>query len=67
MCFRVVCRECNKFGWTGCGNHLAGIYANIEKGKHCMCRSWPGVVIPSESTTAASGEASSASGETKAK
>ncbi|KAF8410606.1 hypothetical protein HHK36_003138 [Tetracentron sinense] len=51
MCFRVECKQCGKYGWGGCGEHLPSIYANIEKGKHCMCRSWPGVVIPSETAT----------------
>ncbi|WCJ31007.1 hypothetical protein M5689_012526 [Euphorbia peplus] len=48
MCFRVDCKQCGKFSWSGCGKHLAAIYANIEPGKHCMCRSWPGVAIPTE-------------------
>ncbi|KAL8471980.1 hypothetical protein ACS0TY_029280 [Phlomoides rotata] len=48
MCFRVDCKECGKYSWVGCGKHLTTIYANIEKGKHCMCKSWPGVVIPPE-------------------
>lgn len=47
MCFKVECKKCGNFGWSGCGAHLKMIYASIEKGKHCTCRSWPGVVIPS--------------------
>ncbi|KAK9284845.1 hypothetical protein L1049_024025 [Liquidambar formosana] len=59
MCFKVDCKQCGKHSWGGCGKHLAPLYANIEKGKHCMCRSWPGVVIPSEKTaTEQSSEAS---------
>ncbi|GJZ44375.1 wall-associated receptor kinase-like protein 14 [Tanacetum coccineum] len=52
----VECKTCGKYGWSGCGKHLKLVIGSIEKGKHCMCRSWPGVVIPasekaSESTT----------------
>ncbi|RZC55165.1 hypothetical protein C5167_014019 [Papaver somniferum] len=46
MCFRVDCNQCGKYSWMGCGKHVASIFANIEKGKHCMCKSWPGVVVP---------------------
>ncbi|KAI3957493.1 hypothetical protein MKX01_001852 [Papaver californicum] len=45
MCIRVDCNQCGKNSWMGCGKHVASIYANIEKGKHCMCKSWPGVVV----------------------
>ncbi|KAK9064851.1 hypothetical protein SSX86_016233 [Deinandra increscens subsp. villosa] len=47
MCYKVACKKCGNYGWGGCGEHLKPLYASIEKGKHCMCRSWPGVVIPS--------------------
>ncbi|KAG6666399.1 hypothetical protein CIPAW_01G029300 [Carya illinoinensis] len=33
---------------VGTGKHLTTLYASIDEGKHCMCRSWPGVVIPSK-------------------
>jgi len=46
MCYRVLCQKCGKYSWGGCGEHLASVYKNIEEGNHCMCRSWPGVVIP---------------------
>ncbi|KAJ6916124.1 hypothetical protein NC652_018725 [Populus alba x Populus x berolinensis] len=52
MCYRVTCKQCNKYSWGGCGNHLAAVYAGIEKGKHCMCKPWPGVVILAEETAA---------------
>ncbi|PIN02208.1 hypothetical protein CDL12_25280 [Handroanthus impetiginosus] len=48
MCYRVECKKCGKYSWGGCGNHLATLYASFEKGKHCMCKSWPGAVITSE-------------------
>jgi len=48
MCYRVECKQCKKYSWGGCGKHLATLYASIDKGKHCLCKSWPGVVVPTE-------------------
>ncbi|KAM0970574.1 hypothetical protein ACFX13_018881 [Malus domestica] len=48
MCFRVECKQCGKASWGGCGKHLKDLYAGIEQGKHCMCRSWPGVAVPNQ-------------------
>ncbi|KAG9129883.1 hypothetical protein Leryth_007042 [Lithospermum erythrorhizon] len=45
MCFRVDCKQCRKYTWSGCGKHLTTLYASIEEGKHCMCRPWPGVKL----------------------
>ncbi|PIA55565.1 hypothetical protein AQUCO_00700102v1 [Aquilegia coerulea] len=50
MCIRVDCKKCGKYSWGGCGEHLASIYANIGEGKHCMCKSWPGVKMTNEQT-----------------
>nr|KYP38235.1 hypothetical protein KK1_040529 [Cajanus cajan] len=47
MCIRVLCRKCGKYSWAGCGSHLNIVYKSIQEGNHCMCRSWPGVIIPS--------------------
>nr|KYP66690.1 hypothetical protein KK1_012995 [Cajanus cajan] len=44
MCYRVECRSCKKYTWGGCGRHLSTLYASINEGMHCTCRSWPGVV-----------------------
>ncbi|KAI9113605.1 hypothetical protein K1719_015532 [Acacia pycnantha] len=54
MCYRVECRSCGKYTWGGCGKHLKSLYAKIEEGNHCMCQSWPGVVIPSQASSASS-------------
>nr|POE92833.1 isoform 2 of nuclear autoantigenic sperm protein [Quercus suber] len=51
MCFQVECKQCGKTSWGGCGKHLKTLYASIDEGKHCMCRSWPGVAMPSKETT----------------
>ncbi|KAJ6997291.1 hypothetical protein NC653_013765 [Populus alba x Populus x berolinensis] len=50
MCYRVECKQCKEYSRGGCGEHLATLYASIDKGKHCMCKSWPGVVVPTEET-----------------
>ncbi|KGN62035.1 hypothetical protein Csa_006238 [Cucumis sativus] len=48
MCMLVVCKDCSKYTWKGCGRHLPGLYKSVEKGKHCNCHPWPGVVVPPE-------------------
>ncbi|XP_008674273.1 uncharacterized protein [Zea mays] len=56
MCYKVECSKCGKFSWNGCGKHVASVYEGIEKGKHCSCKPWPGVVDdakPEGSTSAA--------------
>ncbi|QCD90964.1 branched-chain amino acid aminotransferase [Vigna unguiculata] len=53
MCYRVECRSCGRYTWGGCGNHLATLYASIDEGMHCTCRSWPGVAIPPRTTDTA--------------
>ncbi|KAM5576324.1 hypothetical protein ABKV19_007267 [Rosa sericea] len=62
MCFRVDCKQCGKYSWGGCGKHLKTLYGSIDKGKHCMCRSWPGVVIPKEESPTETQAVASASG-----
>ncbi|AES94813.1 hypothetical protein MtrunA17_Chr5g0403091 [Medicago truncatula] len=52
MCYRLECATCGKYTWGGCGKHLTTLYRSIDEGMHCMCRSWPGVVIPSQQRTA---------------
>ncbi|KAI4330326.1 hypothetical protein MLD38_028624 [Melastoma candidum] len=48
MCYKVECKKCGKYTWAGCGKHLNSVYSSIEKGKHCMCSSWPGIDTSSE-------------------
>lgn len=49
MCYRVACKQCGKFTWGGCGKHLTTLYCNIDEGQHCLCRPWPGILIPPQS------------------
>ncbi|KAJ0963384.1 hypothetical protein J5N97_028506 [Dioscorea zingiberensis] len=51
MCFKVDCKQCGKITWGGCGNHVPSVYNGIEKGKHCTCRPWPGVALPSDTSS----------------
>ncbi|KAK8476431.1 hypothetical protein V6N13_064801 [Hibiscus sabdariffa] len=51
MCYRVVCKQCGKYSWGGCGKHLSTLYASIDEAKRCMCRSWPGVVATTTPST----------------
>ncbi|KAG9440822.1 hypothetical protein H6P81_020987 [Aristolochia fimbriata] len=48
MCFKVECKQCGKFSWNGCGRHVASVYGSIDEGKHCMCKSWPGISATSK-------------------
>ncbi|KAL0424575.1 UNVERIFIED_CONTAM: hypothetical protein Sradi_0992300 [Sesamum radiatum] len=54
MCYRVDCKKCGKHSWGGCGKHLATLYASIDQGKHCMCKSWPGVAASQLSASSSS-------------
>ena len=62
MCFKMDCKGCGKVTWGGCGKHVASVHASIEEGKHCMCRSWPGVAVASD-TKQQSGSSNSSQGE----
>ncbi|KAH7673567.1 hypothetical protein IHE45_08G015400 [Dioscorea alata] len=61
MCYKVDCKQCGKVTWGGCGKHVLSVYNSVEKGKHCMCRSWPGVSLPSN-TASSKNSTSSTSG-----
>ncbi|GMN29798.1 hypothetical protein TIFTF001_002573 [Ficus carica] len=60
MCFKIECQKCKKFTWGGCGKHLDTLYKSIETGKHCECRSWPGVVKPTAQAGSAAKQTSAA-------
>ncbi|KAL6622557.1 hypothetical protein ACP70R_032436 [Stipagrostis hirtigluma subsp. patula] len=56
MCRKVECGKCGKFTRNGCGRHVASVYEGIEKGKHCTCKSWPGVDTKEEGSTSTAKE-----------
>ena len=35
MCSRVTCRQCGKFTWSGCGQHIESALAGIPKSQIC--------------------------------
>ena len=35
MCTRTRCRICNKYTWSGCGNHVSQVMAGIPKSERC--------------------------------
>ena len=37
MCQSVKCNTCSKTSWTGCGQHLTGIFKSIPEDKRCFC------------------------------
>ncbi|TVU49335.1 hypothetical protein EJB05_00643, partial [Eragrostis curvula] len=56
MCKKAECSKCGKFTWNGCGKHVAAVYDDIEKGKHCSCKPWPGVDTKAEGSTSTTKE-----------
>ncbi|CAO3564744.1 unnamed protein product [Mortierella alpina] len=37
MCHRVVCNNCSKFTWEGCGLHIAQALAGLSIEQICSC------------------------------
>lgn len=35
MCSRVVCKKCQKFTWSGCGQHIDEALAGVPKDQIC--------------------------------
>jgi hypothetical protein len=38
MCQRVVCRQCRKPTWAGCGAHIEQALAGVPREARCQCR-----------------------------
>ncbi|KAK3819583.1 MAG: hypothetical protein J3Q66DRAFT_160034 [Benniella sp.] len=58
MCHRVICNDCGKWTWEGCGLHIAQALAGLSLEEICSCdddqdseHSWPTVVSPSVKRT----------------
>ncbi|KAG0379511.1 hypothetical protein BGX24_000109 [Mortierella sp. AD032] len=61
MCHRVVCHDCGKFTWEGCGLHIAQALAGLSLEQICSCdddrdseHSWGTITASSQSSTTAS-------------
>jgi hypothetical protein len=37
MCSRVICNDCNKPTWAGCGRHIEQALAGVPLDKRCKC------------------------------
>lgn len=37
MCQLVLCKQCNKKSWAGCGQHLNSIFKNVPVEERCFC------------------------------
>ncbi len=37
MCSPANCRTCSKTTWSGCGQHVQQVMANVPKARQCTC------------------------------
>jgi len=37
MCQRATCKTCGKATYTGCGQHVEQVLANVPKNQRCSC------------------------------
>ena len=37
MCSKVVCKNCHKFTWSGCGEHIEEALHGIPEADRCAC------------------------------
>lgn len=58
MCHRVICHDCGKFTWEGCGLHIAQALAGLSLEQICSCdddrdseHSWATITNPITSTS----------------
>lgn len=38
MCSPAICPSCQKITWSGCGEHIDQVFANVPVEKRCTCR-----------------------------
>ena len=38
MCSPIRCSTCGKVTWTGCGQHVDAVMANVPAEQQCTCR-----------------------------
>ena len=44
MCHKTKCSKCNKWTWSGCGQHIEQALKGIPKKNRCMCPNDPCVI-----------------------
>jgi len=37
MCSKVVCKKCQKFTWSGCGEHIEEALHGVPADQRCTC------------------------------
>ena len=37
MCSKVVCKNCQKFTWSGCGEHIEDALQGVPADQRCAC------------------------------
>ena len=37
MCSRVICKNCQKFTWSGCGEHVEEALFGVSEADCCTC------------------------------
>ncbi|CAK9863494.1 unnamed protein product [Sphagnum jensenii] len=50
MCYAVECKQCGKTTWAGCGRHVPEVYKSIPQHKVCLCKDWPGISFPEQTS-----------------
>lgn len=38
MCSPIRCSSCGKVTWTGCGQHVDAVMADVPRNQQCTCR-----------------------------
>jgi len=38
MCSPIRCSTCGKVTWTGCGQHVDAVMADVPRDQQCTCR-----------------------------
>jgi hypothetical protein len=38
MCSPIRCEGCGKITWTGCGEHVDAVMADVPTAQRCTCR-----------------------------
>lgn len=38
MCSPIHCSSCGKVTWTGCGQHVDAVMADVPRNQQCTCR-----------------------------
>ena len=37
MCSKVVCKNCQKYTWSGCGEHIEDALQGVPADQRCTC------------------------------